>query len=420
MAAMRAFAAAALLALAFVVAGCGSSSNPSVTRAAAADGGAASLVPRDATAFAAVGTDLSSEQWQRVDALTKNFPARAKLMKRVLGGLDLQKDVVPALGPEVDVAVLGKKDYVAFTKPSDEGKLNALVAKLSTGSEHYTVQQIGGWSVVADSQDLFNEVRATQTGKSLAKNPTFQTAWSSAAGDGIARAYMRHMNGSWLAARVSADSDALRVDAVVHPRKAPTPAAHSLLADVPSGAALAVAFRGTGDLLEQVHLGKLPVKQLAPLLAGGGVLYLRPAGVIPEFALELAPKDPRAALARARTLLRSLDLGPLQLTAQLSGGKLVVADSPTAVTGLRGGPKLVDDAAFKAALTKAGVPAQTSFLAYADVPQVAPFIPPLVQAVTGNAPDPDLADNLAHVGTVVAWGTRDGALVHVHLWLQTR
>jgi hypothetical protein len=420
MAAMRTFAAAALALLALMVAGCGSSGGPAVAHAADPNGGAATLVPSDATAFVAVGTDLSSQQWQRVDALTKNFPARTKLMAKLLHGLDWQKDVAPALGPEVDVAVLGKKDYVAFTKPSDETKLQALVAKLGKGSEHYTAQQIGGWSVVADSQELFNEVRAAQSGQSLAEGPTFQSAWSAVAGDGIARAYVTHMNGGWLAARISADPDALRAEAVLQPRKAPTLAANSLLGDVPSGAAVAVAFRGTGDLLARFHLAELPAKQLTPLLAGGGVLYLRPSGLIPEFALELAPKDAPAALATARALLRSFRPGPLQLTAQLSDGKLVIADSPTAVTALRSGPKLVDDAAFKDALTKAGVPAQTSFLAYADVAQVAPFIPPLVQAVTGKAPDPALADNLAHIGTVVAWGTRDGALVHVHLWLQTR
>jgi hypothetical protein len=415
---MRAFVIAALLSLAFILAGCGASNSASVARAADPEGNAASLVPSDATAFVAVGTDLSSQQWQRVDALTKNFPARAEVMAEMLGGLDWQKDVAPALGPEVDVAALGKKEYVAFTKPSDEAKLSGLAAKLSKGSEHYTVQQIGGWSVVADSADLFNEVRAAQTGKSLADNPTFQAAWSSVAGDGIARAYVSHMNGGWLGAKISADSDALRADAVLHPRKTPTHAARSLLGDIPSGAAVAVAFGGTGDLLAQIHAPKLPLKQLAPLLTGGGVLYLRPAGLIPELALELAPKDPQAALTRARALLRSLKLGPVQLSAQLSDGKLVIADSPTAVASLRTGPKLVDDAAFKDALTKAGVPAQRSFLAYADVPEVAPFIPPLVQAVTGKAPDPALADNLAHIATVVAWGARDGALVHLHLWVK--
>jgi len=66
------------------------------------------------------------------------------------------------------------------------------------------------------------------------------------------------------------------------------------------------------------------------------------------------------------------------------------------------------------------VPAQTSFVAYADVAQLAPFVPLAVQAVTGKAPDPALAANLAHIGTVVAWGTRSGGRAQLHAWLQTR
>jgi hypothetical protein len=422
MAAMRAFAAAALAFLALVVAGCGGSSSQ-VAQAGNVAGDAATLVPSDAKAFVAVNADLSSQQWQRVDALTKNFPARAKLIAKLLDGLDLQKDVAPALGPEVDFAVLGKQEVVAFTKPDDESKLSALAAKLSKGDERYTVQQIGGWSVVADSQDAFARVRAGQSGQSLGETSAFQGAWSAAAGDGIARAYAVVPRTDWVAARISADSDALRIDAVLQPSRAlPALAPRSLLGDVPSGAALAVAFRGTGELLKQLPATKLPLKQLAPLLAGGGVLYARPAGLIPEIALELVPKDPQAAIASAHALLRSLapKLGPLKLTAQLSGAKLVIADSPAAVTALRNGPKLVGDAAFKDAIKAAGVPAQTTFLAYADVPQLAPFVPVLVQGLTGKAPDPALGENLAHVGPVVAWGTREGAQVRVHAWIQPR
>jgi len=419
---MRALAAAALAVLVVVVAGCGSRTTPGIARGANVDGNAATLVPADAKAFVAIDTDLGSQQWQRIDTLTKSFPGRAKAIAKLLDGLDWQKDVAPALGPELDVAVLGKQDVVAFTKPSDESKLQALAAKLSKGNEHYTVEDIGGWSVVADSQDLFTRVHAVQSGQSLAEAPAFQSAWSSIAGDGVARAYVSRAAGNWLAARVGADADALRVDAAIHPRTLPALASRSLLGDVPSGAALAVAFRTTGDLLQQFPSTKLPVKQLAPFLAGGGVLYARPAGLLPEVALELAPNDPKAAAASANALLHSLagKLGPLQLTAQLSAGKLVISDSPAAATALRSGPKLVDDAAFKDVLAKAGVPAQTTFLAYADVPQLAPFIPVLLQGITGKAPDPSLAENLAHVGPVVAWGTRDGALMRLHVWLQTR
>src|SRR5207245_9638252 len=112
-----------------------------------------------------------------------------------------------------------------------------------------------------------------------------------------------------------------------------------LLGDVPSGAALAVAFHGLGDLsssLSSLQLPKglattLPLKQLGPLLAGGGVVYVRPNGLVPDIAVELAPKDPQAALATVQTLIRGLGTKlPLQLTAKVAGKKLVIADSPAA------------------------------------------------------------------------------------------
>ena len=419
---MRTVAAAALASLTFVAAGCGGTTSQ-VARAGNLAGDAASLVPSDAKAFVAVDAKLDSQQWQRIDRLTKNFPAREKLIGKLLDGLDLQKDVAPALGPEVDFAALEEGEVVAFTKPDDESKLSALAAKLSKEGERYTVQKIGGWSVVADSQDAFARVRAAQGGQSLDQTDAFRSAWSAVAGEGVARAYATGHGVSWLAARVRADTDALRVDAVVQPSGSPPRlAAQSLLGDVPSGAALAVAFRGSGDLLQRLPQTMLPLKQFAPLLSGGGVLYVRVAGLIPDVALELAPKDPQAAIVAAHALLRSLagKLGPLQLTAQLSGGKLVISDSPAAASALRGGAKLVDDAAFKTALDEAGVPAQTSFLAYADVSQLAPFIPILLQGITGQAPDPSLGENLAHVGPVVAWGTHDEGRVRLHLWLQPR
>jgi len=445
---MRPFLAAALAALALVVSGCGSSSVNGTAHGATLDGDAAKLVPSNAVAFVSVDSDLNSSQWQRVDTLVKSFTNGMSLIDELNSklkpkGLTWKDDVAPAVGSEVDVAILpsaATPEVVAFTHPGDESKLSALVAKLG---KNYSVQQIGGWSVVADSQDSFNAVRSAQSGQSLADNSTFTTAWSSVAGDSLARAYVNGAaktenqtaaEGShpdWIAARVNADASTLRVDAVVKPHGAPPAVTGDwLLGDVPSGAALAVAFHGMSDLsakLSSLQLPKglaqtLPLKQLGPLLAGGGVVYLRPNGLLPDIAVELAPKDPRTALATVQTVIKGLGtkLGPLQLTAKVAGNKLVIADSPAAAAALRGGSKLVDDAAYKDALSKAGVPAQTSFLVYADVSQLAPFIPIVVQAVTGKAPDPALAANLAHVGTVVAWGTRSGGRVQLHAWLQPR
>lgn len=444
---VRALLVAALAALALIAAGCGGGGKAGVARGATLGADAAQLVPPDAAAFVSVDSNLDSAQWQRVDDLTKSFPARAKLLDDIRGelqkrGLSWKDDIAPALGAEVDLAVLGSgknAEYVAFAKPDDVAKLRALAAKVSEGTDHYTVEQIGGWSVVADSQELFDKVRSAQSGRSLADVAAFNNAWSSVSGDALARAYV---NGDalaakpklvklagkpdWFAARVAADGDALRLEIASHPLAATSaPKKQALLGDLPSGSALAVAFHGSTDLLAQASstkLGaKLPLKQLAPLLAGDGALYVRPSGLIPDIAIELAPSDPQAALASARTLLQKISgkLAPLQLTAQLSGSKLVISDGPGAAAALHGGSKLVDDSTYRDAVKSAGVPAQTTFLVYADVKELTPLIQLAAQALGGGkGADPSLGDNLQHIGTVVAWGSKESGIARLHVWVQ--
>ena len=446
---VRALLAVALSALALVAAGCGGGGSTGVASGATLGTDASQLVPPDATAFVSIDSNLDSAQWQRVDNLTKSFPARAKLLDTIRSelqkeGLTWKDDIAPALGNELDVAAFGtgdKLEYVAFAQPADAAKLNALAAKVSQGTDKYTVEQIGGWSVVADSQELFAKVRAAQNGSSLADGAAFNAAWSSVPGNALARVYV---NGSltgttkrlgtlrlagekadWYAARVAADGDALRLEVSSHSQAATTaPKKQALLADLPSGSALALAFHGSSDLLKGISstklAGKLPLKQLAPLLTGDGALYVRASGLIPDFAVELTPKDPQAALTSARTLISSLtgSLGVLQLTAQLTNGKLVISDGPAAANALRAGSKLVDDSTYKDAVAAAGVPVQTSFVVYADVTELAPFIQLLAQALGSKAPNQALAENLPHVGTVVAWGSQSGAVERYHLWVQ--
>lgn len=440
--------AAALAALAIIAAGCGGGST-GVASGATLGLSAAQLVPADATAFVSVDSNLDSAQWQRVDDLTKSFPVRTKVLDEInselqKNGLSWKDDVEPALGDELDVAAFGtgkNLEYMAYTKPDDSAKLSALAAKLSEGSEKYTVEQIGGWSVVADSQELFDKVRNAANGTPLADLAAFKAAWSSVSGDALARAYVGGAatasamrlgtlklaggKADWYGARVSATGDALQLDVTRHPQGKTAPAARPLLGDVPSGASLAVAFHGAGDLLAQLAATKvgsqLPVKQLAPLLTGDGVLYLRSAGLVPDVALELTPKNPQAALQSARALLQKASgkLGPLQLTAQLSGTKLVIADGPAAANALRGGAKLVNDSAYKDAVKAAGAPAKTTLLAYADVAALAPIIQ-LAQGALGGKADPSLEANLEHVGTVVAWVGKANGTAHYRLWVQPK
>ncbi len=435
---MRAFLVGVFAALALIAAGCGSSSKPGTANGATFAGDAAKLVPANGAAFAAIDSNLGSTQWQRVDAIVKTFTNGKSLLDTINAqlqskGLSWNSDVAPALGSEVDVAALPanpKPEPVVFLHPADSSKLNALVAKIGHG---YSVQQVNGWSVVADSTASFNAVRGVQSGQSLADSSTFQSAWNSVTGDVLAQTYVKPGDArgpDWIAAAVRAETSALRVDAVVEPHGAlPASVGSTLLGDVPSGAALAISFRGSSDLVSKLSslqlpaklAQMLPIKQLAPLLADGGVVYARPNGLVPDLGVELAPKDPQAARATIESLLKSPTAKalPFPLVVQVSNGKLVIADSAAAASAFRGGSKLVGDASFKEALAKAGVPVQRTFLAYANVTQLAPFVPVAIQALTGKAPDPQLASTLSHVGDVVAWATHNAGREELHAWVET-
>ncbi len=70
--------------------------------------GAAAIAPANAVAFVAASTDLGSSEWHGVG---KQFMTKFK-------------SLAPALGGELDVAVLPSKAIVGFTQPQDSAKLD--------------------------------------------------------------------------------------------------------------------------------------------------------------------------------------------------------------------------------------------------------------------------------------------------------
>src|SRR5207302_315018 len=100
------------------------------------------------------------------------------------------RELKAAVGDALSVAVVGK-EAVAFAKPHDEAKLGDFAAQFDKGHDHYTVQHIGDWSVVADSQDVFAAVRAAHSGKSLADDASFQAAESAVSGNSLATAFIK-------------------------------------------------------------------------------------------------------------------------------------------------------------------------------------------------------------------------------------
>ncbi len=452
MARVRAAAALLFAALTLVASGCGSSVSDRASAAAGVD--VAKLVPPGALALVSVDTDFSSSQWRQLDELTRGLPGRERVLTMVRTtladrGLQLDRDVKPALGSELDLAVLGvengKPDAIALARPNDEAKLRTLAAKFDAGGEHYTVERVGGWSVVADSAEAFDAVRAAESGRSLADDGAFKAATDETSGDALVRVYasgaalnavprLGALLGSdtprWFAARLaSADgSIALRLSASA--AGAPAAYAPTLFGDIPADASFAASFR-LGE-----H-GKLPAQldaALKPLLgfklgdalsalSGEGALYLSQNGLLPVIALEVRPKDP----ARAEQALRSLAArlqkrlgGVVPLVVQRVRDRVVLTDSPAAATSLGGGgPKLVDESRFKDAVEAAGGLDRTTGLLYADVPRLLP----LLQAggsLLGKPLSQQTIDGLGRLDSIVVVGARRGGISRVEARLALR
>jgi hypothetical protein len=430
---MRGLAAAGLAALVLSTAACGGSS---LSATATAGAEAAGLVPPDALALLSINTDLDAEQWQRLDELTSGLDARARIRRMVREALakkqlDLERDVRPALGSELDLAVLGiengKPEVIALARPEDEAKLRALASRFDEGGDHYTVEPVGDWSVVAESPEDIAAVRRAETATSLADSARFREAQRELPDDAVARVFVSHealrvlpsgvrellgmVGRDWIAAAAAAEDGALQVSVAARNGALPD---RSLIDDVPSGASLALAFDAA-----RIPFGPyMPSK--AGALEGPAVLYVGSGGLIPTIALELRPSDPDEALAVLRMFaeaLRRRSTIPIPLVVERHGDRVFAADSVGAVKDLLGsGPKLVDDSAFKDAVDAAG--GGEAFL-YADFERLAPVLQVAGQLLPRLLP-PELVRDLDRVGTVVGVARAEGGIHRFELRIRRR
>ena len=142
------------LALAALLAGCGSASKTSsrggsIPRAQASSGPASSRSSQS--------TATRSSQWKQLDELRRSSRAATGLLRLLEqatdeGGSTTTTDVKPALGPELDIAVVSAGNEsstkaVALTKPDDPAKFKALVAKLKRRIRPETTvyREVDGW-----------------------------------------------------------------------------------------------------------------------------------------------------------------------------------------------------------------------------------------------------------------------------------
>lgn len=340
---------ALLACLALLSAACGSGTTSSSSGGSMPAG--AKLVRAGVLAFVSVDSDLGSSQWKQLDELSQKFQGRDRVLAQLSRklsehGVDWKHDVEPALGRELDVAVVsgGTKastKAVALTKPDDAARFKALVAKLnasdSSGSPA-VYREVDGWYALADGQAAITAaLKGDQS--ALSDHASFKAALDKLPGDTLAKIYVdgQRLNAlvseaaatsgsglgssslgldalKYVAGSVSAESSGLRIrGASSGGNLGAGDFASKLIGDVPENAFALLDFSGQGatDQLGKLRsspqlgaaLGQLKQQlgvapeELFGLLSGELAFYLRPGTVIPELTLALKAQDVSSALA---------------------------------------------------------------------------------------------------------------------------
>jgi hypothetical protein len=329
-------ALALFAALALLAAGCGGKQQ------AAGSSSAAPLVSADVLAFGGIDTDFGSSQWKQLDALSKKFPGRDKaiesIKKDIAGeGVDFDKDIKPALGPELDYAVAAGSTVndtaaVGLLQPADEGKFKDLVDKQNQAQpDSKTVYRklADGWYALGDTQADIDRVLKGE-GAALSGESLYKDAVAKQPSDAVARVYVNGpelgklvqkaieargngtadstttalQNLDFISAAVSAEDDGVRLHGATQGSGSGSilgggDYTSTLLDETPSDAFAFLTFKGGGNLGSSLGSLSTPfesalgvsVQDLLALFENESGLYVRPGAVIPELAAFLGPSD---------------------------------------------------------------------------------------------------------------------------------
>jgi hypothetical protein len=305
--------------------GCGGGGGDAAT-------GAAEIVPASAAVFVSVDTDFEGEQWQRAEELVRRFPGGRDALRSLLRELesedvDFERDVKPAVGPEVGLVWLELADdaaVVLLTQPRDEAKFQELV---EGGDDPAVTAEFDDWTAVAETQETLDRFGDERQGDSLADSDEFEEAMADLPEDAFATVYASgealtsqiaanaqmtpeeraaldcFLPGDAapaLALAVSAEEDGVRLlaGAARSDEEAPERAGSELAEELPAGATSFVTMHGLGDVLRdrirciadaneeaarmlaqaELGLGVSLEEDVLPLFAGETVLASYPAG----------------------------------------------------------------------------------------------------------------------------------------------
>ena len=457
------------LALAALLAGCGSAAKTS-SRGGSIPAGA-SVVRAGVVAFVAVDSDTGSSQWKQLDELAQRFPGRDNLVSQLkqkitAQGVDYDTDVKPALGPELDVAVVSAGNEsstkaVALTKPDDPAKFKALVAKLNakdSSGDRAVYREVDGWYALSDSQASIS--RALEGNAPLAEDSDFKEAMDKLPGDALAKVYLdgQQLNAivpqssasgtaalgldklKYIAVSASAEDDGVRVHGVTSGGPGGGDFASALIGGVPGDAFALLDFDGQGTTDQLGKLKSNPqaaaaiahfeqeygvtLDQLLTLLSGEVAFYARPGAVIPELTLALDPKDQSAALATLDKLatlsgspvqpgtqgghpVKTFNLGQFAIHYGTVDGKVLITSGVSGIADYGEGDHLPDSADFKQAQAAAGMPDSTGGVIYIDLKDALPLLEGFA-GLTGQSLPSSTTENLRPLRSFLAWTNASG------------
>lgn len=249
-----------------------------------AGSGGATIAPASAPIFLSIDTDFDGEQWQRAQDLLRRFPGgrdalRSLLRKLDADGVNLERDVKPAVGPEVVVVWLDLEDddaVVVLTQPRDEAKFRELVER---GDEPGVVGEAEDWMVAAETQEVLDRFQRERGDDSLAENEEFQRATRDLPEDALATVYAsgealtQQVTGKPemtpeeratlecfledgsvppLGAALAAEDEGVRITMAGPVGEGAPETGDSALADeIPAGATSFVSVHGLGDVLRE-------------------------------------------------------------------------------------------------------------------------------------------------------------------------
>lgn len=466
---------ALLSGLVLFASGCGASTPGSGDAAAA-------FAPAGAALFVDVNTDFQSGQWDQVQKLVAKFPdgGRAReLLEQAFSdqGVDFNQDIAPAVGPEFGVVALGLKGdrVVGFTRPKDADKLKKA---FESGSQPSVTKMIDGWLVVADNQaalDAFEEARkqgslsdsqdykdatATVSSDALAtlyvNGKALQQAFESnpAVPNGFYKSFLPGGEASSFALSVRAEDNGVRLQGggktTAEGSGLSTPYVPELPNAVPAGALAYLSFNnleraianlrdaagqanpqlegGIGQI--EALLGVSLDKDIAPLFAHEGAIYVRAGAPIPEVTLLLNVDDPAKAVATLDKLLSGLRAFSSQVPApketEISGvtareisaglpvsvfyagfdGHLVVTSSRQGIADLRSqDDRLASDPAFTDARDAVGMPDEVTGFLYVNLQELVPFV---LGYLEGAGVPEEVRRNLDPLRYLVLYAAQDG------------